>query len=122
MLADRYVVISSDGHAGLPPERYRDYLEKRYHDAFDAALPVQIEMTKAAEKRFLIADINAEWRRGRQRALPGAWESGAGPGGIDGGGGAGRSPFPGGRPERHAPPGGARAARRSQADRARRRR
>ena len=25
---DRYLVISSDGHAGLPPEQYRDYRNK----------------------------------------------------------------------------------------------
>src|SRR5262249_59511757 len=96
MLSDRYVVISSDGHAGLPPERYKDYLEKKYHDAFDAALPIQIEMTKAAEKRFLIADINAEWRRGRERALAGAWDSDARLAVIDGDGGSGEGPLPGG--------------------------
>ena len=43
---DRYLVISSDGHAGLPPERYRDYLDPKYREAFDVALPIQIEMTK----------------------------------------------------------------------------
>jgi predicted TIM-barrel fold metal-dependent hydrolase len=104
MLGDRYVVISSDGHAGLPPERYRDYLEKRYHDAFDAALPIQIEMTKAAEKRFLIADINAEWRRGRERALAGAWDSDARLEVIDRDGVAGEILFPDGITEMNSPP------------------
>jgi predicted TIM-barrel fold metal-dependent hydrolase len=33
---DRYVVISSDGHAGADLYAYRDYLEHRYHDEFDA--------------------------------------------------------------------------------------
>ena len=46
---DRYLVISSDCHAGLQPERYRDYLDPKYRDAFDAALPLQLEMAKAAE-------------------------------------------------------------------------
>ena len=74
---NRHLVISSDCHAGLPPERYRDYLDPQFRPAFDQALPIQIEMTKAAEKRFLIADINAEWRRGRESSLSGAWDSDA---------------------------------------------
>jgi predicted TIM-barrel fold metal-dependent hydrolase len=34
--ADRYVVISADGHAGAEIHQYRDFLERRYLDAFDA--------------------------------------------------------------------------------------
>ena len=64
---DRYLVISSDCHAGLPPERYRDYLDPRYREAFDQALPIQIEMTRAAEKRFLVADVT----RGLSTVRPG---------------------------------------------------
>jgi predicted TIM-barrel fold metal-dependent hydrolase len=33
---DRYLVISSDGHAGAPLDVYRDYLESEYHDDFAA--------------------------------------------------------------------------------------
>ena len=102
--SERYLVISSDGHAGLPPERYKDYLETKYHAAFDAALPVQIEMTKAAEQRFLIADINAEWRRGRERALSGAWDSDARLAVIDGDGVSGEILFPDGITEMNSPP------------------
>jgi predicted TIM-barrel fold metal-dependent hydrolase len=32
---DRYLVISSDGHAGPPADHYREYLEERYRNAFD---------------------------------------------------------------------------------------
>ena len=32
---DRYIVISSDGHAGAEMLDYRDYLERRYLDEFD---------------------------------------------------------------------------------------
>ncbi len=59
---DRYLVISSDCHAGLPPEQYRDYLDRKYQAAFDVALPIQIEETRKAAAKFLVADINAEWR------------------------------------------------------------
>lgn len=33
---DRYTVISADGHAGSDLHGYRDYLEARFHDDFDA--------------------------------------------------------------------------------------
>ena len=45
---NRYLVLSSDGHAGLPPEQYRDYVDPKFRDAFDVALPIQIEATRAA--------------------------------------------------------------------------
>jgi predicted TIM-barrel fold metal-dependent hydrolase len=35
LAGDRYIVISSDGHAGAEMHQYRDYLESRYHDEFD---------------------------------------------------------------------------------------
>ena len=35
-MSDRYLLISADGHAGPPAELYRDYLDERYHPAFDA--------------------------------------------------------------------------------------
>ena len=38
---DRHLVISSDCHAGLPPERYRDYLDPAHREVFDAARPIQ---------------------------------------------------------------------------------
>ena len=67
---DRYLVISSDCHAGLPPERYRDYLDPQYREIFDVALPIQLEETRKAAAKFLVADINEEWRKGRdKRAL-----------------------------------------------------
>src|SRR5579862_7398341 len=36
LAGDRYIVISSDGHAGAEILQYRDYLERRYLDEFDA--------------------------------------------------------------------------------------
>jgi predicted TIM-barrel fold metal-dependent hydrolase len=35
LAGDRYIVVSSDCHAGAPMEVYRDYLEKRWHEEFD---------------------------------------------------------------------------------------
>jgi hypothetical protein len=32
---DRYLVISSDTHAGPPSEAYRDYVDPEFREAFD---------------------------------------------------------------------------------------
>ena len=104
---DRYLVISSDGHAGLPPERYRDYLDPKYRPAFDQALPIQIEMTKLAAKKFLVDEINEEWRRGREQMLAGAWDHEARIRVLDGDGIAGEVVFPDGITEMNSPPFGA---------------
>ena len=101
---DRYLVISSDCHAGLPAEKYRDYVDPKYRDAFDAALPIQIAMTKEAERRFLVGDINAEWRAGNERALSGAWDHDERIKVLDADGIAAEIIFPDGITEMNAPP------------------
>jgi predicted TIM-barrel fold metal-dependent hydrolase len=104
---DRYLVISSDCHAGLPPQRYRDYLDAKYREAFDLALPIQLEMTQRAARRFLVADINEEWRRGREGDLAGAWDHEARVRVLDADGIAGEIIFPDGITEMNMPPFGA---------------
>ena len=104
---DRYLVISSDCHAGLPPERYRDYLDPKYREAFDVALPLQIQATQEAAKKFLVADINAEWRRGHDDGLTGAWDHEQRVRVLDGDGIAGEIIFPDGITEMNMPPFGA---------------
>ena len=101
---DRYLVISSDCHAGLPAAQYRDYVSPKYRETFDAALPIQIEMTKAAEKRFLIDDINAKWREGNEEALSGAWDHDERLKVLDGDGIAAEIIFPDGITEMNAAP------------------
>lgn len=104
---ERYLVISSDCHAGLQPEKYRDYLDAQYRDAFDGAFQAQQEQIKAAEKKFLVADINADWRRGHEDDLSGAWDHDARVRVLDGDGVAGEILFPDGITERNTPPFGA---------------
>jgi predicted TIM-barrel fold metal-dependent hydrolase len=104
---DRYLVISSDCHAGLPPERYRNYLDPRHRQAFDEALPLQIEQIQRAAERFLVAEINAEWRRGREEMLRGAWDHDARVRVLDTDGIAGEVIFPDGITEMNTPPFGA---------------
>jgi predicted TIM-barrel fold metal-dependent hydrolase len=104
---DRYLVISSDCHAGLPPEQYRDYLEPRYREAFDAALPLQLAATREAAEKFLVADVNREWRRGVEPELTGAWDHEMRNRVLDGDGIAGEVIFPDGITEMNMPPFGA---------------
>ena len=72
---DRYLVISSDGHVGLPPEQYRNYLEAKYHPQFDEALAKEIKAREEREKLFLINDFNTKWRAKVGDGLEGAWDS-----------------------------------------------
>ncbi|HKE09979.1 MAG TPA: amidohydrolase, partial [Myxococcota bacterium] len=106
-MAERYLVISSDCHAGLPPERYREFLDPRYREAFDAALPIQLEETRKAAKKFLVDEVNAEWRRGQEKALTGAWDHEQRVRVMDDDGIAGEVIFPDGITEMNAPPFGA---------------
>ena len=101
---DRHIVISSDCHAGLPPERYRDYLDPQYREAFDQALPIQLQMNELAEKKFLIKDVNDEWRAGNEDGLSGAWDHEARLRVLDGDGIAGEIVFPDGITERNSAP------------------
>ncbi|MDH4016816.1 MAG: amidohydrolase, partial [Actinomycetota bacterium] len=71
---DRYLVISSDCHAGLLPDKYRDYVDPKYREIFDVALPIQIAEVEKAAKKFLVADINEQWRAGIKEGLAGAWD------------------------------------------------
>jgi predicted TIM-barrel fold metal-dependent hydrolase len=64
----RYVVISSDGHAGPPAEVYRDYLDPDFRERFDA---YQREME---ELRAAFGDFNDSFRQ--------EWEEETGDGGL----------------------------------------
>lgn len=104
---NRYLVISSDCHAGLPPEQYREYCDPQYRDAFDIALPIQNQKVQEASKKFMVADINAAWREGRDEALSGAWNHEQRIKVLDGDGIAGEILFPDGITEMNMPPFGA---------------
>jgi len=107
MTMDRYLVISSDCHAGLQPEKYRDYLDPKYREAFDVALPIQLQMTREAAKKFLVDEINADWRKGRERGLAGAWDHAERVRVLDADGVAAEVIFPDGITEMNMPPFGA---------------
>ncbi len=104
---DRFTVISSDCHAGLPPEQYRPYLDPQYRETFDQVLPIQKEMTDEFERVFLLEDVNEQWRAGVAAHLAGAWDHDRRNEVLDGDGIAGEIVFPDGVTEQNAPPFGA---------------
>ena len=101
---NRHLVISSDCHAGLPLPQYREYVEPKYRDAFDARLPGNIAEIQMAEEKFLIADINARWRAGHEQQLTGAWDHDERVRVLDADGVAGEIIFPDGITEMNTPP------------------
>ena len=101
---DRYLVISSDGHAGPRAADYREYVLPQYRDAFDAALPIQIAMTETMAKQFLVHDINIDWRKGNENALTGAWDHDERIKVVDKDGVTAEVLFPDGVTEMNAPP------------------
>ncbi len=103
----RLLVISSDCHAGLPAARYREYVDPQHREVFDQALPIQMQMLEEASRKFLVADINREWRRGREAELSGAWDHEQRLGVLDADGIAGEVIFPDGITESNTPPFGA---------------
>jgi hypothetical protein len=104
---DRYLVISSDCHAGLPGEQYREYLDPEYRDAFDQAFPIQKAQLEAANEMFLVGDVNEQWRAGQEAGLTGAWDHDERLKVLDGDGIAGEIIFPDGITEMNTPPFGA---------------
>jgi len=106
-LGDRYLVVSTDGHAGLLPEKYRDYLDPQYRERFDAQIGAEIAARVAREKDFLIDEFNEKWRAGNDAKLAAAWDSDMRIEVIDADGVTAEVLFPDGITERNAPPFGA---------------
>jgi predicted TIM-barrel fold metal-dependent hydrolase len=74
-VTDRYVLVSTDSHAGLPAEQYRDYLDARYREAFDQAQAEAEAMRKLADNddhRKFLAEWNSEI--GEHGGMRGAWD------------------------------------------------
>ena len=72
---DRYLVISSDGHAGPRPEVYRDYLDPQHRDEFDRQHAARLEMMAKVGERLEMAQESAKWAEGKDEGLSGAWDS-----------------------------------------------
>jgi predicted TIM-barrel fold metal-dependent hydrolase len=105
--SERYLVVSTDGHAGLLPHAYRGYLDPKYRERFDACIEIEIAERAAREKDFLIDEFNERWREGNLGYLAAAWDSDLRTQVIDADGVAAEVLFPDGITERNTPPFGA---------------
>jgi predicted TIM-barrel fold metal-dependent hydrolase len=106
-MSDRLIVVSSDCHAGLPIADYKPYLDSKYHEMMDMAVPITLEMLQKAEESFLIKEINDEWRAPIQQQLTGAWDYQERLKMLAGDGIAAEVIFPDGITENNTPPFGA---------------
>ena len=73
---DPYLIIAADSHAGLPTEQYRDYLESRYHEAFDQFLSERYIQIEAAT-RMGVRDENyaKQWFELHDEELESGWDA-----------------------------------------------
>ena len=101
---DRYLVISSDGHAGPRPEVYRDYLDSQHREEFDRQHAARLEMLEQASERLEMAQESAKWAEGKNEGLSGAWDHDRRIEVLDADGIAAEVLFVDGLTERNSPP------------------
>ena len=101
---DRFLVISSDGHAGPRPEVYRDYLDPQYRDKFDEHHKGRLRALADAGAALEMAEESDKWAQGKERGLEGAWDSERRIEVLDGDGVAAEILFVDGLTEENSPP------------------
>src|SRR5436305_11761540 len=74
---DRYLIISSDCHAGLPDAEYRAYLDSKYHAAFDQDMQQRHAMRAAMREAAGGGenDFVKEWYEQNEEGLRGGWDA-----------------------------------------------
>ena len=73
---DRYLIISSDTHAGLPDAQYERYLDPQYRDAFHDDVKnrnAMREMMRAARGEEL--EFVKDWYEQNEDGLEGGWDA-----------------------------------------------
>ena len=100
----RLLVVSSDCHAGLPPERYAEYLDPAFREPFKTALAAEIAEREAAAKLFMVDEFNNTWKEENWDLLQGAWDHDQREKVLDGDGIAVEVIFPDGVTEHNTPP------------------
>ncbi|MHB8671477.1 MAG: amidohydrolase family protein [Acidimicrobiales bacterium] len=73
---NRYLVISSDCHAGLPNVEYRDWLDPGYRQTFDEHLAARALMeTELVQRGLRNEEFAEEWERENADGLRGGWDA-----------------------------------------------
>ena len=94
-MSDNYMVISSDCHAGLPNEQYREWLDPEHRDAFDEFLRQRAAMeAQLRESGLRNEEFAEEWERDNAEGLQGGWDTARRDRELDGDGVAGEVMFP----------------------------
>lgn len=101
---DRYLVISSDGHAGPRPEVYRDYLDPQYREEFDVQHAARMAALEAAGEMLEMRQETIAWARDKAWGLEGAWDSARRDAVLDADGVAAEVVFVDGITESNSPP------------------
>jgi predicted TIM-barrel fold metal-dependent hydrolase len=89
---DPYLIISSDTHAGLPVEQYRDYLDPQYREAFDDFLKAREEA--GAARALSDEKFAKKWFAEQGKGVSGGWDITQRDKELDGDGVAGEVIFP----------------------------
>ena len=72
----RYMVISSDCHAGLPGEEYRQWLDPEHRDAFGEYLKARaVVEADLAERGLRNEEFAEEWESENAEGLRGGWNA-----------------------------------------------
>jgi predicted TIM-barrel fold metal-dependent hydrolase len=100
----RLLVVSSDCHAGLPPEQYSDYLDPEFRQPFKGALAREVAERQAAARLFMVDEFNNQWKDENWDLLQGAWDHDQRVKVLDGDGIAVEVIFPDGVTEHNTPP------------------
>ncbi len=90
----RYLVISSDCHAGLPNAQYREWLDPEFREPFDRQLVERQHLLELAQRGILNAEFAEEWERENEEGLRGGWDAGRRDKELDADGVAGEVIFP----------------------------
>ena len=73
---DPYLIIAADSHAGLPTEQYREYLESKFHPAFDEFLAERAATLEAITKLGVRNEEYAKkWFEEHDDELAGGWDA-----------------------------------------------
>src|SRR4051812_49479839 len=72
---DHYLVISSDCHAGLPNEQYREWLDPEFREPFDKSLADRARMMELAQRGILNEEFAEEWHTENEEGLRGGWDA-----------------------------------------------
>ena len=71
----RMLVASGDGHVGIPTERYRDYLEREHHEAFDEFLSMHRYRWTPTSRDAVLSPTVFDWMKGNERYESGGMAS-----------------------------------------------